>query len=96
MPPNVRPTPYSRTRRRLPERIERLRWLRAAVHDPAGCVREAQVDELLVRVQPADGGAVELRVEPLDRGQRLVDEFFGRRYRTHPENGSAVFVGRPA
>jgi hypothetical protein len=92
---HVRPTPYSRTRRQLPERIERLRWLRQAVSDPEGCTRETEVDDAVVRVVRADGGQVEMRVDAQELSQRLADEFFGRRYKTHVDDGVIVFVGRP-
>ena len=95
MSANVRPTPFPRTRRQLPERIERLRWLRQATSDPEGCARETEIDGALVRVVRAEGGTVEMRVEAQELAQRLAHEFFGRSYRTQSENGAVVFVGRP-
>ena len=95
MTPGVRLTPHSRTRRQLPVRIERLRWLRDAARDPSGCTREAAVDDAVLRVRPTHGGHVELRVEPLDAAETLAKAFFGRRYRTRSEQGSIVFIGRP-
>lgn len=86
---------FRRTRRRLPERVTRLRWLRDAAGDPPGCERRTIVDDAEVSARPAGNRRVELRVEPVDRGQRLADEFFGRRYETRSESGGLVFTGEP-
>lgn len=91
----MRPTPYSRTKRRLPVRIERLRWLRGALADPLGCVRETEVDEITVRATPIDGEQIEPAAAPAERADRLADEFFGRRYKARAEGSSVVFIGRP-
>lgn len=85
---------FQRGRRRLPERVTRLRWLRDAAADPAGCERRTVVDDAEVTARPCGNGHVELRVDPTERAPRLADEFFGRRYETREAEG-VVFVGRP-
>jgi hypothetical protein len=86
---------FQRARRRLPERVTRLRWLRDATADPPDCERRTVIDDAEVWVRPDGNALVELRVDPTERAQRLADEFFGQRYETRPEAGAAVFVGRP-
>jgi hypothetical protein len=86
---------FRRGRRRLPERVKRLHWLRDAASDPPGCERRTVIDDAEVSVRPCGHGRVELRVDPTQRAQRLADEFFGRRYETRAEAAGVVFVGQP-
>lgn len=86
---------FRRGRRRLPERVTRLRWLRDAGSDPPGCERRTVVDEATVTAQPAGAGRVELRIEQHHRAKRLADEFFGGRYDAREEAAGVVFIGQP-
>jgi hypothetical protein len=54
-------------------RIERLRWLRQALNDPEECTRETEVDGAVVRVVRANGGQVDMRVDPQELSDRLDD-----------------------
>ena len=75
----------------------RLRWLRDSVGDPAGCMRMTSVAEFEVAATSLRDGRVKLRVRPLDRAERLAQEFFeGARYKRSEDGEVAIFVGRPA
>src|SRR3954452_19264970 len=82
-----RPSRYGRTRRRLPERVIRLRWLRDAASDSRA--PSAEPSSTAWRSRSGQRNRyVELRVVPIRDAQRLADEFFGRRYETgHHSDG---------
>jgi hypothetical protein len=93
--PTPQKQPFQRGRRRLPERVARLRWLRDAAADPPGCERRTIVDDIEVTVRPHLDGRVELRLDDSKAARRLADEFFGRRYEVRSEAGLVVFIGPP-